>query len=192
MNKLIVLVFLVIFSSCKSDRNAEENAADLEDTIAFQKKIEFQNPDFALEPEARRFALTWVEYITAQNEIKKLENLTVNDIKNNAATIAKIMESLKSSVPDSLRSVAVEARLNVVNTKAQLLKQYSGRQEPDAENILQTTKELHLEFNNLKLQMNEIFLKTLEEFEKELDEFELEEMEQDSLKKRILSESKNT
>lgn len=183
MNKLIVLVFLIIISSCKSDRDAENTAAGIEDTTAFQKKLEFENPNFSLEPEARRFALKWVEYITAQNEVRKLENSTINDVKNNAAAIAQIMESLKNSVPDSLRSVAVEARLNVVNTKAQLLKQYSGRQEPDAENIAQTTKELHLEFNNLKLQMNEIFLKTLEEFEKELDEFEREEMEQDSLDK---------
>ena len=130
-----------------------------------------------LEPEAKKYALNWVEYITAQNEMKKLENSTINQVKNNAPAIAQIMESLKNSVPDSLRSVAVEARLNVVNTKAQLLKQYSGRQEPDAEDIAQTTKELHLEFNNLKLQMNEIFLKTLEEFEKELDEFEKMERE---------------
>lgn len=100
---------------------------------------------------------------------------------NSAPAIAQIMESLKSSLPDSLKSVAVESRLNVVNTKAQLLKQYSGKQEPDAEDIAQTTQELHLEFTNLKLQMNEIFLKSLEDFEKELDEFEQLEREQDSI-----------
>ncbi|MBT8296277.1 MAG: hypothetical protein KJO51_07660 [Gramella sp.] len=118
---------------------------------------------------------------TAFQQKLKLENISINDVKNNAGAIAQIMESLKNSVPDSLNSVAVEARLNVVNTKAQLLKQYAGRQDPDAEDIAQTTKELHLEFNNLKLQMNEIFLKTLEEFEKELDDFEREEKEGDSL-----------
>ena len=122
-----------------------------------------------------------MEFITAQNEIEKLNDITVNEVMNSAGEIAQIMESLKNSVPDSLASIPVEARLNVVNTKAQLLKQYSTKRDPDAEEIRETTRELYKEFNNLKLQMNEIFLKSLEDFERELDEIEKAEREQDSL-----------
>ena len=181
MNKFIFLIIILTVISCKTDKDTEKSAQNLEDTTAFQKKLSIEDPNYALEPEAKEYALNWIEFITAQNEVKKLENATINQVKNNAGTIAQIMETLKNSVPDSLSSVAVEARLNVVNTKAQLLKQYSGRQEPDAEDIAQTSRELHLEFNNLKLQMNEIFLKTLEEFEKELDDFERMEKEMDTL-----------
>ena len=181
MNKFIVFISVILLVSCKSENDAENSAEALTDTTAFQKNINIESPDFALEPEARDYALNWVEYITAQNEVRKLENATINEVMNNSGAIAQIMESLKNSVPDSLKSVAVEARLNVVNTKAQLLNQYSGKQEPDAEDIAQTAKDLHLEFNNLKLQMNEIFLKSLEDFEKELDEFERKERENDTL-----------
>ncbi|WP_026932711.1 hypothetical protein [Christiangramia echinicola] len=181
MHKFIYLILILLIAACKTDKDAEESASNIEDTTAFQKKLKIEDPNYALEPEAKDYALKWVEYITAQNEVNKLETATINEVKNNAGAIAQIMESLKNSVPDSLKSVAVEARLNVVNTKAQLLKQYSSRQDPDAEDIAETTKELHLEFNNLKLQMNELFLKTLEEFEKELDDFEREEREQDSI-----------
>ncbi|QYA25083.1 hypothetical protein G3I01_06020 [Gramella sp. MT6] len=181
MNKFIYLLFILTIISCKTDQDTDNSARDLEDTTAFQKKLSIKDQNYALEPEAKKFALNWVEFITAQNEVNKLEDATINEVKNNAGTIAQIMETLKNSVPDSLKSVAVEARLNVVNTKAQLLKQYSGRKDPDAEDIAQTSKELHLEFNNLKLQMNEIFLKTLEEFEKELDDFEEMEKQMDSL-----------
>lgn len=185
MKKLILLLLISVSISCKNDKNTEDTVGKADDTTAFQKKLKLDYPDFALEPKAREYALAWVEYITAQNEIRKLDNSTINEVKNNAVAIAQIMESLKNSVPDSLKSVAVEARLNVVNTKAQLLKQYSGRQEPNAEDIAQTTKDLHLEFNNLKLQMNEIFLKSLEEFEKELDDFERKERESDSIAEEI-------
>lgn len=183
MNKIFFLITVFALISCKTDKDADNMAENKIDTTAFQKKLDFENPDYALEPEAKEYALKWIEYITAQNEIKNLENATVNEVKNNASSIAQIMESLKNSVPDSLKSTAVEARLNVVNTKAQLLKQYSGRQEPDAGDIAQTSQELHLEFNNLKLQMNEIFLKSLEDFEEELEQFEdLEkQQEQDSI-----------
>ena len=179
MHKYIFLIAVFAMISCKTDQDADKMAENKVDTTAFQKKLSIEGPDYKLEPEARDYALKWIEYITAQNEIKNLENATINDVKNNAGAIAQIMESLKNSLPDSLRSTAVEARLNVVNTKAQLLKQYSGRQEPDAEDIAETSRELHLEFNNLKLQMNEIFLKSLEDFEEEMEQFE--QMERDSI-----------
>ena len=181
MKKLILLLSILAVISCKTEQDAENSAEDLTDTTAFQKKMKLGDPNYALEPEARKYALNWVEYITAQNEIRRLEDYTVNEVMNNAGAIAQIMQSLKTSVPDSLKSTAVVARLNVVDTKARLLKQYSGMQDPDADDVAQTTEELHLEFNNLKLQMNEIFLKSLEDFEKELDEFEENERKKDSL-----------
>ncbi|MGA8855482.1 MAG: hypothetical protein WB492_15025 [Christiangramia sp.] len=184
MKKLICFISLVAIISCKTEQDAEDSLKNKQDTTAFQKKIKIQDPDFALEPEARKYALNWVEYITAQNEISKLEDATINEVMNNAPTIAQIMGSLKTSIPDSLKAVPVEARLNVINTKAQLLKQYSGKQKPDAEAIQQTAKELHQEFSNLKLQMNELFLKTIEDFEKELDEIERKELEEKEQKEK--------
>lgn len=180
MKFLILSIIALSFFSCKPDSN-QNSAEEPTDSISFQQKIEIEDPQFALEPEARDYALNWVEFITAQNEIRKLDESSVNQVISNAATIAEIMESLQSSLPDSLNAVPVEARLNVINTKAQLLKQYSARQDPRAEDIKRTARELNLEFNNLKLQMNELFLKTLEEFEKELDDFEELERETDSL-----------
>ncbi|MCM8569439.1 hypothetical protein NE848_08615 [Gramella jeungdoensis] len=180
MKKFILFISLLAFVCCKTEQDAEKSAEEAVDTTAFQAKIKIEDNELALRPEARDYALGWVEFITAQNEIEKLNNSTVNEVMSNAGAIAQIMESLKTSVPDSLRSVPVEARLNVVNTKAQLLRQYSAKQEPDAEVIAQTTKELFQEFNNLKLQMNEIFLKSLEDFEKELDEFEQQERQKDT------------
>lgn len=181
MKKLILFISILAFFSCKTEQDAETSAEDAQDTTAFQAKIKVEEQDLTLQPKAREYALTWVEYITAQNEIEKLPNSTINEVMHSAGAISQIMESLKNSVPDSLKSVPVEARLNVVNTKAQLLKQYSAKQEPDAETIAQTSRELYTEFNNLKLQMNEIFLKSLEDFEKELDEFEQQKEKEDSL-----------
>lgn len=181
MPKIILIIFLISLVGCRSETDAGEKAEEAVDTTAFQASVEIDERSLSLEPEARKYALNWVEFITAQNEIDQLNDISVNQVMNNAGEIAQIMESLKNSVPDSLASIPVEARLNVVNTKAQLLKQYSAKRDPDAEEIRETTKELYREFNNLKLQMNEIFLKSLEDFEKELDEIEKAERKQDSL-----------
>ncbi|APG60962.1 hypothetical protein [Christiangramia salexigens] len=185
MKKICLAIFALSLLACKNNNNNEDSSKASIDTVDFKQKVEFSEKQLKLNDDARKYALTWVEYITAQNEINKLESYTVNEVMNNADAIAQITQSLKNSVPDSLKSVAVEARLNVVNTKAQLLKQYSTKREPVKKDITQTANELHTEFNNLKLQMNEIFLKSLEDFEKELDEFEEQERlarEADSIK----------
>lgn len=191
MPKIILFILIICLTACKSENEAGEKAENNMDTTAFQAIIELDKRSLNLEPEARKYALNWVEFITAQNEIDKLDDITINQVMNNAGEIAQIMESLKNSVPDSLASIPVEARLNVVNTKAQLLKQYSSKRDPNASEIRETTKELYQEFNNLKLQMNEIFLKSLEDFERELDEIEKAEREQDSLASSKIKDSLN-
>jgi DNA repair ATPase RecN len=178
-NIFSVFIVLVLFS-CKQESESQQSDNNV-DSLSFQQKVQIDDRQYALEPEAREYALSWVEFITAQNEIRNLENATLKQIMRNSSSTAQIMESLTTSLPDSLRSVSVEARLNVINTKAQLLKQYSKKRNPDVNKIRQTTQELYSEFNNLKLQMNELFLKTLEDFEGELDRFEEMEREMDSL-----------
>ncbi len=176
---LFIFLAAGIFS-CKNRQEPETTAKVEEDTTAFKAKIKTSESSLKLDPEARKFALQWVEFITAQNEIENLKNSNVAEVIDKSAAISQIMQSLQASVPDSLQSTPVQARLNVVSTKAQLLDQYSHKREPDPRAVAETASELYIEFNNLKLQMNEIFRKTLEDFEKELDEFE--EKEKDSLR----------
>lgn len=178
--KYWLFIFLsVVLISCKNQENNDETSQNAVDTTAMAEKIKISDKSIALEPKPRDFALEWVEFIAAQNEVERLKNVSVEEVINKSAAISQIMQSLQTSLPDSLKSVPVEARLNVVSTKAQLLDQYSHKRKPDPKLISQTTVELYDEFNNLKLQMNEIFRKTLEDFEKELDQFE--EKEKDSL-----------
>lgn len=181
MKRIIFLLVAISLISCKQEVEKNDDASKEADSLSLEQKLKIDSPQFALEADAKQYASNWVEFITAQNEVRKLENSSVKEVMNNAGTIAKIMQSLKTSLPDSLKAVPVEARLNVINTKAKLLDQYSSKNRPVAEDVIRTSKELHLEFNNLKLQLNELFLKSLEDFEKELDEFEEMEKEMDSL-----------
>ena len=177
MKKLCILFLLIGSFACKKEQKSTVQSDNLMNTEAFQQKLEIKEQNIALASDARTYALEWVAYITAQNEIERLEKASVGEIAQNSKAIAQIMTSLKNSVPDSLQSISVNARLNVVNTKAQLLEQLAARRKKDPRLIAQTAEELHLEFSNLKIQLNELFLETLEDFEKELDEFEREEQE---------------
>jgi len=168
----VLLLCIVCLTSCKFQEEDSQESAVVKDTISYTKKFEIDTRGYDLEPEAKKYASQWLEYITAQNEVRKLENATTREVMDNATAISQIMTSLSKSLPDSLSSVPVQARLNVIRTKASLLEQYANRQQPAVEDVNRTAREIYLEFNNLKLQLNELFLKTLEDFERELDEFE--------------------
>lgn len=175
MKAYLYICVIALFSiSCNEDNNKVDTSSQI-DSTALEKTIDVEETEIRLDSVPRKFALKWVEFITAENEIRNISRSKVSDVMQNAETIAEIMSSLKTSIPDTLLTNPVSARLNVVETKSQLLKQYSAQREPDPKQIEKTAADLYIEFNNLKRQMNENFLKTLEDFEAELDKFEEEE-----------------
>lgn len=178
MRILLPLFCLLILAGCKSEVNAEANEQTVLDSTLLAKNINLPETEVELLPEARNHVVQWVNYITAQNEINNLRSASLNEIIGNAKPISQIMQSLKSTVPDTLKSKAVDARLNVLSTKAQVLEQLAARRNKNLEEISKTAQEIPVEFNNFKLQLNELFLKSLEDFERELDELE---KEQDSI-----------
>ena len=160
MKILLPLFSLLILSGCKSDVNAEANEQTELDSSLLAKNISLPETEVELLPEAREHAVQWVNYITAQNEINNLKSASLNQIIGNAKPISQIMQSLKTTVPDTLKSKAVDARLNVLATKAQVLEQLATRRNKNLDQISKTAQEIPVEFNNFKLQLNELFLKS--------------------------------
>lgn len=174
MKALLLLFFPLLITSCNSGNKNNHPSEEDKDTTAFSQYLKVPNEEVVLLPEAREQVVTWVNYITAQNEIDNLKSSDLNQVIENARPLAQIMQSLKTSVPDSLQSTAVNARVNVLATKAKVLEQLATKRNRDPEKIARTAEEIPVEFNNFKLQLNELFLKTLEDFEMELDLLEEE------------------
>lgn len=184
MKYSVCLLLCILLLGCKKEVQKKPEGLSKEDSLMLEKPLKIEEPAIALGEKPKKFALTWIEFVTAQNEMSNLPNEKTREVMANAEAISQIMTSLRTSLPDSLRSNGVESRLNVITTKAKLLEQYSGRKNPDPELIKRTAEELYAEFNNLKIQMNEIFLETIEDFERRLDEFEENErklFERDSI-----------
>ncbi|WP_037318840.1 hypothetical protein [Salegentibacter sp. Hel_I_6] len=174
MKKLVFIIVILILWSCEEKTQNKDTAARQLDSIALNQQIEATNEEVILLPEARKHAIEWLAYIAAQNEVDQLKNATLQQTIESSRPIAQVMESLNTSIPDSLSSNAVRARANVLVTKAKVLDQLSHRRQLDADAIIEVAQEIPDEFNNFKIQLNELFLKTLEDFEDELDEFKAE------------------
>ena len=173
MKKLVFISFIFLWSCGEKSSNKDISSTQL-DSIALQQPIKTTNQEVVLLPEAREQVIQWLSYIAAQNEIDQLKNYNLRQTIESSKPISQVMESLASSIPDSLNSNAVRARANVLATKAKVLDQLSHRRQLDADAITEVASEIPVEFNNFKIQLNELFLKTLEDFEEELDEFKAE------------------
>ncbi|PKD20717.1 hypothetical protein APR41_13680 [Salegentibacter salinarum] len=174
MKKTVFIICISLLWACNEKPQTVDNKGRKLDSIALHQPIGTTNEEVILLPEARKHAINWLAYIAAQNEVDQLKNYNLQQTIESSKPISQVMESLSTSIPDSLSSNAVMARANVLTTKAKVLEQLSHRRQLDAEAITEVAREIPLEFNNFKIQLNELFLKTLEDFEDELDEFKAE------------------
>lgn len=173
--KIYLLFFIILLAGCQEKKAPQiSSGPGKEDSLVLNRPLQFSKEEVVLLPEPKMITSEWLAYITAQSEIDNFQSYNVMDVIQNAGPIAEIMKSLQESLPDTLRSKAVESRLVVLYTKAKVLEQKTEKREPNFEEISEIAQQIPSEFNNFKIQLNELFLKTLEQFEKELDEFEAE------------------
>lgn len=179
MRKILFLFSFICLFSCAEKQEAK--VVEVQYERSFQDSLGNNNSrTVELLPEARQVAGEWLAYATAQNEIQNLENSTGMDIMSSSSNIVQIMENLRATVPDTVKNNAVQARVNVLYTKAMVLQQLSNKKQKNPDEIFEVANELVVEFDNFKLQLNELFLKTPENFELELDEEFEESLEPDS------------
>jgi len=180
MKNLLLLFSILLLVSCKEEP-PKPTGTNAEAKARFSEELQVTtNRRVDLLPEAREEVSQWLAYATAQNEMESLRNSSGYEILDSSNSIMQIMESLKSSIPDTLQTPAVISRSNVLVTKAKILHQLSNKKEKDAAEIFDVANDLIVEFDNFKLQLNELFLKTPVDFEQELDEEFEKSLEPDS------------
>lgn len=169
MKKILFILSVFTLLSCKEEPQQKKTASQ-EDRIGFSAELEVTtNRRVDLLPEVTEIVSQWLAYVTAQNEIEALRTSTGYEILETSNSMMQIMESLKTSIPDTLKSKAVNSRVNVLHTKARILYQLTNKKEKDAGEIFEVANDLIVEFDNFKLQLNELFLKSPGDFELELD-----------------------
>lgn len=181
MKKNCFIVLGILLSmSCADDPQQESPSGS---HSGFSESIQVDSRrSVHLTPEAQEEVSQWLAYATAQNEIEGMREATGIQIIGNSQPLVQIMESLESTIPDTLNVVPVQSRANVLLTKAKVLHQRSSKKDKEPQEIFEAANDLIVEFDNFKLQLNERFLKRPEDFELELDkEFEQSQEQQDSL-----------
>lgn len=167
MEKIILLCCLAFLISCNENQQQEtspSDAAGLSDTLEVET-----NRRVTLLPEAEERIADWLAYATAYNQVEDMRSATGRELVANSQPMVQIMQSLSTTLPDSLQQTAVRARTTVLLTKANLLSQVSNKKDISPKEVFKAANDIILEFDNFKIQLNELFLQTPKDFDIELD-----------------------
>jgi len=164
------LMFSVLSCSDSGDTRKESSSYLEKHSAVFAQELDLkQLSKTKLIPAAKRASDNWIEYLTVKSEIERFGNYTLRDLIANRTTIAKAVERLQDSVNAPFQVIPVEARINVLFTKAKVLEQYAKRSKVDAAKIEELGQDIAQAFYNLNIQMNEVFYKRERNFHFDMD-----------------------
>ncbi|MFD2433955.1 hypothetical protein ACFSO9_10640 [Mesonia maritima] len=143
----------------------EQNAEALSQIITIDK-----DRKITLLPAAKEATNNWSAYLTLKNEIENFDNVTFQEVINNSNNLVESVVNLKASIPGNFDVKPVRVRINVLLTKAEVLRQKVENPRIKTKTIDTLVNDLHKAFGDLKIQLNEVYIETLEEIESEFEQ----------------------
>ncbi|MDT8346804.1 MAG: hypothetical protein RQ756_03300 [Flavobacteriaceae bacterium] len=121
---VLCLVFLAF--SCEEKKTTTTSDLYYKDSV-FQSISNIPKIKSLPSPEATTIMQEWITYQNFLEQLKSIK-LSLPAIKN----LSDLAQKLDSTMPDTLNVPPIQARLEVLKTKIQVLHQYVQRQTPEA------------------------------------------------------------
>lgn len=149
---LISLLTLPALNGCK-EQNQESEPTELVETVQFFCQTPFKFP--ALTPEAQEIITDWPVFKDFRRISQNLVNIPLEDLKFRSNNLRLQTDSLSVTIPQTLQSPIIDARLLVVTTRISLLNQEAKKSTPDSTVIEKRLIELHQCIDEFILHINE-------------------------------------
>lgn len=123
--------------------------------------------------------LSWPAFQDFQREAEELNDNTLTELKSRTRRLITYSDSIIRSIPDSLNTQSVYARLLVVNNNVRLFHQELNKDQLDSATVAANLEDLLLATSNFYQQINQKLLKDAIDMQREEDEKnELEQQKQ--------------
>lgn len=158
-NLIYCLLTMVLLTSCpkgdKVDNSENESIQDSQNTEITEADIEaIDILEFSLSVDGKKATEDWAPFQTMINEIDNLRTGDLSFFKQESSLVETHFGELKSSVPDTLKSKPIQARLLAFETKLYLLNNELNLQNFPKAKKIGATKEFLISYSNLLLQIN--------------------------------------
>ena len=115
MKKYSFLIFILLLTSCKSDKKSEKETLQKQETsIAFKHK-----KTVALTPLSITKINNWKEHNSLDEFVKRFQNISPNEALSNALELKSLVKVFKDSIrPKELKIPEFKARVNVLENES--------------------------------------------------------------------------
>lgn len=149
-----LLLFLIVFFSCKDKTTKLEAIAQKSDKNVVQK----HKTILKLEDAAKVKITNWKEYQKASGNLKSFANISANEALNNAKILSENIKFLKDSIrPKELISLSFRTRINVLENEVLRLKDMTLISAITAKEVHEQVEKIIAAFSATNSKINTIY-----------------------------------
>lgn len=153
---LLSFILLLLGVSCK-----EEGTVVLQEPTESSKQYKFKETEFfELSNEGENIVESWSVYNELERSLKKLPKSKLEDLRIESSKLVRYADSLSTNLPAQIDIMMIQARLDVVLTRFNLLKQ-------SAEAIIVDSLALHMNYDESVLAFNALLHQIEEKIQKD-------------------------
>ena len=160
--------FLILFSCQETENSKPQNLEETAQSIPISKE-DISNLDFiefVLDAKAVKALESWQKYYEMDQIISNVHQADLSFFNENNEIIVALLQDLNSTLPETVDTPLIKARLVALETKMLKLEGVVNLSNPQREELLLTIKEFLESYSDLNLQINKKFEKDAQRIEK--------------------------
>lgn len=166
---LTVLAFCIGLISCKdSKENKVATGVDEKENVSLTpediSKLDYI--EFELDTKTEKAIESWKKYTELQDLVFEIKQGNLSYFYDNKDGLITFLKEFKESIPESVNTSSILARITALETKLYKLESFSKLSTTSKQELNKTIKEFLVAFSNLNLQMNKKMEKDSQQIEK--------------------------
>ena len=167
---LIGLFSSILLISCHNaskDSNSEQPYQEPVSKSLSEKDIsKLKYTEYTLDVKTENAIKDWLKYKDLQDIVQNVKKGDLSYFNDNKKGIQTFLEELLKTIPDTLNTPSVAARITAFETKLYKLESLSNLQTTSKQELGETIKEFLQAYSNLNFQMNKKLEKDSQHIEK--------------------------
>lgn len=169
MKVLLYLSILICFISCAKQEGSKVQNESQEVSVSLITKEDISNlkyKEFVLDVKAEKALEAWQKYYELDDIINNINQANLSFFNDNNEILIAFIKDLKETIPETVDSPLIVARLVALETKMFKLEGVVNLSNPMRNELLSVIKECLSAFSNLNLQINKKFEKESQNIQK--------------------------
>ena len=190
--RIVVFTTLAALVSCNTKEDISVKNINIQDSISLYGVKQYNLPQFSTL--VKENIAQWAAFDDFENELTLFHNIKLEALKKNSERLLNATDSILKTIPDTLHTNSIYARLLVAKTRVAILHQEVQKTKVDSATVERYLQEMYTATDNLVLDINEKLERDTSGFKK-IEEEELERQKQkrfqDSVFKAELRDANN-